>query len=740
MPDNRVVVVIGGDNQSAGAFAELGKSLDGLLESVGGLSGLLEGLSLEEVIRRFAEFTAQVLESDIGLTRMAASTGIAIEELGGLALAAKMSGVSTEEFEGSLRKFATTLSNAASGNVQARQALEALGIAAKDASGNVLSIQKALAEVADKFAATRDGTNKAALAVQLFGRQGLDMIPILDKGSKGIAEMNAKAEELHLTLSKADQEALKQFDEDLGFLRASGEGATQQFLRGLIPALDEVVRAANDLVGGFKEMKGAGEALGLVIKTLATGVLGLFTILSTSLQEAATPGAWESISVRLKKIWTDIWGSGAAAAKASVDAQKAEINRIPQDAEAIRKLMLQQEIDGYKQAAQLVAVINAAELQNLEETYKAELISVQDYFDQKRQLQLESLQVAKYNAQQESDALARAAAHAPSEKDRLEILRQQSQVTEQIAELTAKIYSAQGNNPATGEIDELVQMARQAEIYTAEAKQVGEQIDAIFADLAEKTQAVQTAVEDYQMTVLQGETKINALRDQARQKLAGIVDQYGKLALASGDPKLVANADKFEKKVDELGIHLDSLRKEAIQGATQDFESFFTGLFDGTQRGASAFEAFGKSLIKTLAEIQAKMLAVWIIQKALGWLSSISGGGSGGASSSLGEGSDEAAFVGIGSHAAGGPVSAGDWSWVGEEGPELVKFGSSATVIPHSASVSMASGGGGDTYYQDFRGADAGMLQQVQNMIRVSEERSVARAKIEFLDMQRRRA
>lgn len=43
----------------------------------------------------------------------------------------------------------------------------------------------------------------------------------------------------------------------------------------------------------------------------------------------------------------------------------------------------------------------------------------------------------------------------------------------------------------------------------------------------------------------------------------------------------------------------------------------------------------------------------------------------------------------VGSHAGGGDVMAGDVSWVGEKGPELVRFGRDAHVYPHEQSMRM---------------------------------------------------
>jgi hypothetical protein len=52
-----------------------------------------------------------------------------------------------------------------------------------------------LAVVADKFKNMDDGPKKVALAMQLFGRSGKELIPILNLGSKGIEQLNQKLDE-----------------------------------------------------------------------------------------------------------------------------------------------------------------------------------------------------------------------------------------------------------------------------------------------------------------------------------------------------------------------------------------------------------------------------------------------------------------------------------------------------------------------------------------------------------------
>lgn len=76
----------------------------------------------------------------------------------------------------------------------------------------------------------------------------------------------------------------------------------------------------------------------------------------------------------------------------------------------------------------------------------------------------------------------------------------------------------------------------------------------------------------------------------------------------------------------------------------------------------------------------------------------------------------------LGHHARGGYVNPGDWSWVGENGPELVQAGRSGlTVKSNSASMAMTSSGGGwaggGSVHFHFHGPVAGNKKAVTDMV-----------------------
>ncbi|MFN9476470.1 phage tail tape measure C-terminal domain-containing protein [Acidovorax sp.] len=111
--------------------------------------------------------------------------------------------------------------------------------------------------------------------------------------------------------------------------------------------------------------------------------------------------------------------------------------------------------------------------------------------------------------------------------------------------------------------------------------------------------------------------------------------------------------------------------------------------------GRLSFADMARSVIADLGAIFAKMaitgLFKWIIGGVMGAATS---GTSTNSMYSLSSGSTSSIGLKFPGRAAGGPVSAGQTTWVGEQGPELVKFGASGSVVPNHQRSSTESSGG----------------------------------------------
>src|SRR5690606_9583803 len=164
--------------------------------------GFAIGAAISAAGTALAYMVKQSINNMDSLTKLAQSVGSTTQELSALTYAADLSGVSQESLGTALVRLSKNASDAAQGVGEARKGFDALGISVKNADGTLKSSGDLLIEVAGKFAQYKDGAEKTALAVALFGRAGAQLIPLLNSGADGLRELTDEAEELGLTFDQ----------------------------------------------------------------------------------------------------------------------------------------------------------------------------------------------------------------------------------------------------------------------------------------------------------------------------------------------------------------------------------------------------------------------------------------------------------------------------------------------------------------------------------------------------------
>lgn len=161
--------------------------------------------------------------------------GISIRDLATFELAGAQAGVSMESLARGVKGLSTYI-------VENGNELRSAGITATDASS-------AMIQLADLFEALPDGVTKTALAVKIFGKSGMEMIPMLNQGSKGLAEAQEKAriygERMALAAPLADK-----FNDQLSELALQSKSAGLNMATSLLPGLTGAVTWMNDLAAG----------------------------------------------------------------------------------------------------------------------------------------------------------------------------------------------------------------------------------------------------------------------------------------------------------------------------------------------------------------------------------------------------------------------------------------------------------------------------------------------------------
>lgn len=194
-----------------------------------------------------AALVKSAIDGADAMSKLAQQTGTTVEELSALSYAAKLSDVSNEELGAALVKLTKNMSDTANGSGEAAKGFEALGISVKNADGTLKSSDKVLVEIAEKFAGFKDGAEKTALAVALFGKAGARLIPLLNSGAAGIEELKKEAKALGLVLDTDMARSAEAFNDNLTRMGQAVAGVGNRAATELLPALNEVSEALVDL-------------------------------------------------------------------------------------------------------------------------------------------------------------------------------------------------------------------------------------------------------------------------------------------------------------------------------------------------------------------------------------------------------------------------------------------------------------------------------------------------------------
>ena len=224
--------------EAGGIGAELGGMiLSGLSTFAAPIAALIAGFGIKHVI----DDSVQAFEDLAGSVRdMQRITGGTTEQVSGLRGAMQLAGMNADNTTAAFRIFSTHLQNATTDSASLSAMQQTLGGSFTDAAGNIKPMAEILPMVAEKFKEMPNGAEKTALAVELFGRSGTQMIPILNKGSEGMAELTAQAKSAGLVI---DDLSLNTFVEARKAAReytADVQGVKVALGADLIPVVDGV--------------------------------------------------------------------------------------------------------------------------------------------------------------------------------------------------------------------------------------------------------------------------------------------------------------------------------------------------------------------------------------------------------------------------------------------------------------------------------------------------------------------
>lgn len=237
------------------------------------------------------------------LAKMSARTGVSAESLSELGYAADQSGADLETLEAALRRMQKQVVEAAGGSETAAESFERLGISVSDLAS--LSPEGHFKLIADRLSQIQNPTLKAALAMEVFGKSGTKLLPLIANGTQGIEQLQEQARQLGLTISTEDAKAAEFFGDTLDDLWKVLKSTAFTIGSALAPLLIEAAKAMTrivvtvtdwikqnkDLVVWVFKIAAAATAAGVALIALGTAISGIGAALGAIATVATGIGA-----------------------------------------------------------------------------------------------------------------------------------------------------------------------------------------------------------------------------------------------------------------------------------------------------------------------------------------------------------------------------------------------------------------------------------------------------------------
>lgn len=222
--------------------------------------------------------TGGLLTAGIGLTLRKAFTdldaiakravrlNVDVTELRNLDLAAEMSGMAVGSLDTAFVRLATHVTNANNGAKTSADIFKRLGIEAGMFSK--MRFPEQLQVIADRFGNIEDGTEKAGLAIRMFGRSGLQLLPLLANRGQGLIAAMERAQNLGGFVSPAMAGMVETANDALSALSFTVRSLFQRIAINLAPAFTMLYNAITDAIKPGTAINEAMMTLGNTATTL----------------------------------------------------------------------------------------------------------------------------------------------------------------------------------------------------------------------------------------------------------------------------------------------------------------------------------------------------------------------------------------------------------------------------------------------------------------------------------------
>lgn len=259
MPDHQTRIVVTAEDRASRVLQQVGQAAGGTVADLLRLNGQLSALGAGAAIAGLGALAMRAIDVAAGLHDMARQTGTSVETLSGMRNVAEQNDVALGDVAKALQKVARNASEAAGGSKSAVAAFEQLGVKVEDANGRLRDSGELMVDVAKSIAQIDSPTERVAAAMDVFGKSGAELLPMLDDlARKGIGAARITAEQAR---------AADEFNDALVELKQGVRDSGEAIALDLLPAFAGIAEVA---LGSMTAVRLLGRSLAVVANDVAT--------------------------------------------------------------------------------------------------------------------------------------------------------------------------------------------------------------------------------------------------------------------------------------------------------------------------------------------------------------------------------------------------------------------------------------------------------------------------------------
>ncbi len=191
--------------------------------------------------------------------KMSKRTGLAAETVSELRYAAELSGTSLEAVEKATKTMGNTMLDAQNGLATAVRAFDQLGISLEDLQS--LSPEERLITLMEAVADIEDPSIRSAAAMDVFGKSGTELLPMLSDGAAGLEAMRQEARDLGIVFDEESAGKAADFADTMTKLEGSLNGLKMAIAEAIVPVLKQLIDHIMPIIQKFKDFAAEHPAL-----------------------------------------------------------------------------------------------------------------------------------------------------------------------------------------------------------------------------------------------------------------------------------------------------------------------------------------------------------------------------------------------------------------------------------------------------------------------------------------------